>query len=59
MVTFVPISDPKLAEEMRVAGLLYCKCKRGMEMARAHWDTEGVTSLCKAFPKYFHYAVEE
>lgn len=44
MVTFVPISDPQIAEEMRLAGLLYCGFNSGdgPSKARKHWELRAI-----------------
>lgn len=58
MVTFVPISDPKIAEEMRIAGLLCCRYPKARP-ARTHWDWFAVKMVCSQCPSYFCYAVED
>lgn len=58
MITYVPVSDPYMADELRKAGLLYCgyPCP---SLARKHWDWDAILTTCSAYTQYFCYALEE
>ena len=58
MITYVPVSDPELADALRLEGLLYCGYPFPSRAA-SHWDKFSVYGVCRKIPTYFCYALEE